>query len=277
MTSLNNSAENKANDAQLLKLVTSAVQSAGMALKQIFCTDNRPKDRKDIVRKIAHIDVISLDILRQSLSNVLPHAQWVEDEEGTGKLPAGEWWITDPVEGAVNFMHGLQAWGVTLTLVRNNEIVLTAVHLPMSDDTYTALRGGGAWLNDRQLQISTKTHLNAAIVGTCQAMPNESDDTYRYMGLSVIAMLKAALVVNVSVPATLQLIQVAAGRQDLFWQHSQVRSGLLAGALLVSEAGGKVTDLQGAPWHLDSPGFLASSPLLAEQAAAVLTLIAKYT
>jgi len=274
MTSLNHSAEKKANDAHLLRLVTSVVQSAGMALKQSFSADNRPKDREDIAKKITAIDVISLDILRESLSVALPHAQWVEDEEGTGTLPAGEWWVTDPVEGAINFIHGLQDWGVTVTLVRDNEIVLTAVHLPMSDDTYTALRGEGAWLNDRRLQTSTKTHLNAAMVGTGQAMPNESDDTYRRMGMSVVAMLKAALVVHVSVPTTLQLIQVAAGSQDIFWQYSQVRSGLLAGALLVSEAGGEVTDLQGAPWHLGSSSFLASTSSLVEQAAAVLTLIA---
>jgi len=74
----------------------------------------------------------------------------------------------------------------------------------------------------------------------------------------------------VSVPATWQLIQVAAGRMDAFWQFSQVRSGLLAGALLVAEAGGVVTDTHGKPWSLDSDDFLATTPSL--HAAAVETL-----
>ncbi|OEZ55438.1 inositol monophosphatase [Duganella sp. HH105] len=83
-------------------------------------------------------------------------------------------------------------------------------------------------------------------------------------------MLAAALVVRVSVPATLQLIQVAAGRQDLFWQYSQVRSGLVAGALLVAEAGGSVSGLDGTPWNLRSAGLLAGGPALATAAVAVL-------
>lgn len=79
-----------------------------------------------------------------------------------------------------------------------------------------------------------------------------------------------ALVVRVSVPATLQLVQVAAGRQDLFWQYSQLRSGLVAGALLVAEAGGSVTDLDGTPWWLGSSGLIAGAPALAGPAVAIL-------
>ena len=88
-------------------------------------------------------------------------------------------------------------------------------------------------------------------------------------------MLEAALVVRVSVPSTLQLIHVASGSQDAFWQYSQVRSGLCAGALLVAEAGGSVTDLHGAPWTPGSDAFLASAPGLADASAAVLSAIAE--
>ena len=84
-------------------------------------------------------------------------------------------------------------------------------------------------------------------------------------------MLGTALVVRVSVPATLQLIHVAAGRMDAFWQHSNVRVGLLGGALLVTEAGGTVTDTRGELWTLFSPTFLASAPALHAAAVAVLS------
>jgi len=131
-----------------------------------------------------------------------------------------------------------------------------------------------AWCNGTRLRTSGKTALNAAMAGTGQAVPDEGSAAYRRIGQSVTAMLAATLVVSVSVPATLQLVQVAAGRQDLFWQYSQVRSGLLAGALLVAEAGGSVTDLHGAPWHLDSTGLLASAPALSAAAVAVLATIA---
>ncbi|MFY0578744.1 inositol monophosphatase family protein [Cystobacter fuscus] len=86
-------------------------------------------------------------------------------------------------------------------------------------------------------------------------------------------MLENALVLRVSVPATLQLIQVAAGRMDAFWQYSQVRSGLLAGALLVEEAGGGISDTQGRPWSLTSGDFLAAASPLHGAAVGVLSSI----
>jgi myo-inositol-1(or 4)-monophosphatase len=91
------------------------------------------------------------------------------------------------------------------------------------------------------------------------------------MGATVTAMLINALVVRVSVPATLQLVHVASGRMDAFWQFSDVRSGLLPGALLVAEAGGTVTDTRGEPWTLAGGDFLACAPGLHAQAVGVLS------
>ena len=263
-----------ADDARLLTLAVAAIQSAGLAVRARFHADTRPGSRHDIGVKIAANDAVSLAVLRPALSAASPAAQWAGDEGGTGRLPDGEWWIVDPVEGAINHVHGLPDWGVTATLVRDNLPVLTAVHLPMSAQTYTALRGGGAWLNGKRLHASLKTELNAAMTGTGQAVPDEGSAVYQRIGRSVAAMLEAVLVVRVSVPSTLQLVQVAAGRQDLFWQYSQVRSGLLAGALLVAEAGGKVSDLDGNAWQPDSSGLLASAAALSAPALAVLARIA---
>jgi myo-inositol-1(or 4)-monophosphatase len=273
MNTFNHSSTANAGDAHLLEAVVAAVQSAGQAVKALFNSAARPADLQEIAARIAANDTVSLDMLRARLSALRPQARWAEDEGAGGILPPGEWWVADPVEGAINHIHGEPDWGVTLTLVRDNQAVLTVVHLPMSGDTYTAELGGGAWLNGVSLYATSKTALNAAIVGTGQAVPNEGSIVYRRMGQSVTAMLEAALVVRVAVPATLQLVKLAAGHQDVFWQFSQVRSGLLAGALLVAEAGGSVTDVNGAPWHLGSDSFLASGPALAASAIAVLSPI----
>ncbi|WP_375503079.1 inositol monophosphatase family protein [uncultured Jatrophihabitans sp.] len=128
----------------------------------------------------------------------------------------------------------------------------------------------GACQDGAPLAASPKTNLSAALVGTGQASPRETTATYESMGRTITAMLGAGGVVRVSVPATLQLIRVVAGRTDVFWQHSAVRSGLLAGALLVHEAGGAVTDLDGQPWTLASADFLAAVPALHPAAAAIL-------
>lgn len=124
------------------------------------------------------------------------------------------------------------------------------------------------------LRVSAKTDLGAALTGTGQARPGEDEHTFRRIGASVTQMLVHGLVVRVSVPATLQLIHVAAGRTDAFWQFSDVRSGLVAGALLVAEAKGAVTDTHGTPWSLTSPDFLAAAPGIHAAAVAVLSPIA---
>ena len=257
-----------------LHAAVAAVQLAGSHLKERFSADAPPfQNLGGVVAAIHANDEASLAFLREPLLAARPGAQWAEEEEEGGELPPGEWWITDPVEGNINHIHGMADWGVTATLVRDNVPVLTAIPLPLSGHTYTALRGGGAWLDGVRLQPSKKTELNAALVGTGQAKPGEGGDTFHRIGQSVTAMLEAALVLRVSVPATLQLIQIAAGRMDVFWQYSQVRSGLVAGALLVEEAGGAISDTHGRPWNLASGDFLAAAPGLHSAAVEVLSAI----
>ncbi|WP_433926645.1 inositol monophosphatase [Sorangium cellulosum] len=263
----------RAEDESLLPLVVAALTAAGERLVDRFSTEPRLESREEVFAALAASDAVSLEALREPLSRARPGAGWVEDELGCGPLPPGEWWVTDTVEGNINHVHGMMDWCVTATLVRDDEPVLTAVHLPLSGDTYTALKGAGAYLGNRRLRASAKAKLDAAFVGTSQAKPDEDTETYRRIGQSVTAMLGSALVLRVSVPATLQLIQVAAGRMDVFWQYSQIRSGLVAGALLVAEAGGAVTDTRGNRWTLASDDFLAAAPQLHAGAIDVLSTV----
>ncbi|MEU3461163.1 inositol monophosphatase family protein [Streptomyces sp. NPDC006733] len=249
-----------AADTTLLADVTAAVETAGRTLRDRYTTHARGVSLDEVVAEIYANDDAVLAVLREPLLQARAGSQWAEDELAGGALPAGEWWVVDPAEGNINHVHGMDDWSVTATLVRDNRPVLTVVHLPLTGDTYTAVAGGGTHLNGQKLQVSAKTDLGATLIGTGQAKPGETDATFRRIGDSVTAMLINGLVVRVSVPATMQLIHVAAGRMDAFWQFSDVRSGLVAGALLVAEAGGTVTDLAGAPWHTGSRDFLAAAP-----------------
>ncbi|MCK2241358.1 MULTISPECIES: inositol monophosphatase family protein [unclassified Crossiella] len=261
------------SDQKLLPAVVTAVRAAGDRVRERFTADARPDSLTTILDALRANDDTSLEVLRAALRRIRPGAGWVADELAGGALPAGEWWVTDPVEGNINHVHGLADWAVTATLVRDNEAVLTVVHLPLTGDLYTALRGEGAWHNGNPLHASAKTSLDAAFVGTGQARPGEDAGTLRRIGESITAMLGAALVARMSVPATLQLVQLAAGRLDVFWQYSDVRSGLLAGALLAREAGGVVTDTHGRPWRPGAADFLASAPAVHQAAVDVLTAV----
>jgi len=156
-------------DEALLPAVVAAVHAAGARLLTRFSADARPAGREDVVAAIDANDAASLDLLRDALARARPGAGWVDDDEEGGTLPQGEWWVTDPVEGNINHIHGLSDWGVTAALVRDNLPVLAVAHLPMTGNTYTAIHGAGAFLDGVRLHPSAKTDLKAALVGTGQA------------------------------------------------------------------------------------------------------------
>ena len=260
-------------DRALLPGMTEAARIAGAQMRTRFHDVPEFGTRDDVVSAIYANDGASLEYLKPRLMELRPDAGWVEDELESGPLADGEWWVVDPVEGNINHCHGIPDWGVTATLVRDNAPAVSTVYFPLTNQLYAAVRGGGATLDGVALRTSTKTEFGGAMVGTGQARPGESTKTFERIGLSMTAMLNQALVVRASVPATLLLVHVAAGRMEAFWQFSQVRSGLLAGALLVSEAGGIVTDVCGKPWNLSSPNFLAAAPAMHPAAVTVLSSI----
>ncbi|MFC5219804.1 inositol monophosphatase family protein [Streptomyces coerulescens] len=260
-----------ASDADLLAQTAIAVRAAASALRERFGEVVRYRTREELMRALAANDDAALDVLRPRLTLLRPDARWVEDELAGGALPPGEWWVLDPAEGNVNHLHALPEWAVTATLVRDNQPVLTAVHLPLTGETYTALAGGGAHLDGRPLHVSQITDLGLSLVATSQARPDEDETVVRRIGSSITAMLFDALVVRTSVPATLHLLNVAAGRIDAFWQFAGARADLLPGALLVAEAGGRITDAEGSPWTPESESFLAAAPGVHTEAVTTLS------
>ena len=260
-----------ASDVDLLAQTAIAVRSAGSALRERFGDVVRYETRDDLLRTLAGNDDAALDVLRPRLGLLRPDARWVEDELQGGALPPGEWWVVDPAEGNINHLHGLPEWAVTATLVRENKPVLTVVHLPLTGQTYTALAGAGAHLDGRPLRVSETTSLGLSLVATSQARPDEAKAIVQRIGSSVTAMLLDALVVRMSVPATLHLLNVAAGRIDAFWQFAGARADLLPGALLVAEAGGRISDAEGRPWTPQSESFLAAAPGVQAEAVATLS------
>jgi len=253
----------------LIDTVTAAVRQAGERLLSRYSTESRPTDLDTLLAAIRANEHAVTDGLRPALAAALPGATWDDDEHGTGPLPAGERWLVDPVGGNVNAVHGMIDWNVGVTLVRDGRPVLTVVHAPLTDETFTATAGGGAFRNGIPLNVAPKTDLAAALVGTGQGKPGRDPEYARRMGESIAAMLRHALYVRVSVPVTHQLTQVAAGRMDAHWQFDNVRAHV-GPLLLAREAGATVTDLDGKPWELTSDGYLAAAPGLHAAALDVL-------
>lgn len=262
----------KSQDARLIESVIEEVHAAGARLMAGFSPTARPDDGEDMFLAASTSESLSLGPLRAALVDAHPDAGWVEDEGGSAVLGDGDWWVVDAVEGNVNYIHGSPEWCVSVVLVRDNTPVLAVVHEPVGDRTYTATVGGGAWLNGKPLRTSRKTDLASVLATTAQAAAGQRD-TYHQIGASITAMLEATLLVRATVPSTFPLLMVAAGHADVFWQYQPVLTGIVPGMLLVTEAGGTVTDIDGQPWRPGGLSFLASAPGVHRAAADVLSAV----
>ena len=252
----------------LLAATTAAVRAAGARMLERYSPASRQPGLPELLKSLHDNDSAVADVLRPALAAIRPEARWLDDEHGSGPLPGGEWWLIDPMGGNVNAVHGMPDWNVGVSLVRDGRPVLAVLYFPVLGELFTATEGGGAHLDGERLRVSAKTSLDGALAGTGQAQPGHG--FLERMGRSFTAMSEAALYVRISVPVTHQLAQVAAGRMDLHWQFDNVRSHA-AGVLLVQEAGGVVTDLDGGPWDLTSTGYLAAAPGVHDAALKVLT------
>jgi myo-inositol-1(or 4)-monophosphatase len=258
---------------ELLPAVVKAAAAAGDRLLAEFSPAARPASRTDMAAAGHHMEELVLGELRPELDSLRRGAGWVDDDMETTPLPPGEWWVVDAVEGAVNYVHGLSEWSVTVALIRDGQPVLAVVRQPVGDLTYTAVSGAGAYLNGQRLHASAKTGLDAAIAVTGQAEAGQ-DATYRRIGASITAMLGQALLVRASVPSTFPMLLVATGQSDVFWQYEPVLPGVAAGLLVITEAGGTVTRIDGSPWRPGSPDILAAAPALHAAAAGALATAA---
>jgi myo-inositol-1(or 4)-monophosphatase len=246
-------------DGRLLSAVTQIAIEAGDRLLAVYSPGARPSDRDELMKAALRNEEASSAGLREALQVLRPDARWLEEDNETGAIPAGEWWVVDTAEGSVNHVHGLPEWGVSITLVSDGVPVLGVFREPVGDVTCTVRRGYGAFQDGRQLRASGKAGLEVAVVGTGQAEAGQAG-TYARIGRSVTALLREAFLVRVTVPSTFPMLQVADGHIDAFWQYEPVLPGVALGILAVAEAGGVVTAADGSPWTPAADSVLVAAP-----------------
>ena len=178
-------------------------------------------------------------------------------------------WIVDPLDGTTNFVHGLPFFAVAIALAVAGEPVVGVVHAPALGVTYTGAKGGGAFRNGEPLTVSTTTELGSALVATGFSYNRSEvgvDDNLERFGRA----LHATRDVRRFGSAELDLCAVAAGQYDAYWELYLSPYDVAAGAVVVSEAGGKVTDLEGGKDWLYGGQILASNGSLHESMLALV-------
>lgn len=166
-------------------------------------------------------------------------------------------WIIDPLDGTTNFLHGFPQFSVSIALQVKGRLEQAVVYDPMRQELFTASRGEGAQLNDRRIRVSKAKGLENSLLGTGFPFRQmEFIDDY-------INIFKALLPETAGIrragSAALDLAYVAAGRFDGFWEYGLKPWDMAAGALLIKEAGGHVTDFSGSPDVMDSGDVVAGN------------------
>ena len=243
---------------EYLKAALEIAREAGAVLREevLHPPDIAYKGDYDLVTQA---DKRSEAVIVSRLQQLFPqHA--VAAEEGSGKETGSEFrWHVDPLDGTTNFAHGYPCFCVSVALARGNELLLGVVYNPIFEEMFWASRGAGAFFNGKKIACSKIPALRGSLL--CTGFPNHKrhalpnihyywDFTLRSHG------------VRRDGSAALDLAYVAAGRFDGFWEFALKPWDTAAGVLLVEEAGGKISDLEGKPYVLGGASILATNGLI---------------
>lgn len=207
-------------------------------------------------------DVASERLIVAAIREAFPDHSIYAEESATGALPDVEWlWLVDPVDGTTNYAHGLPIFGVNLALAHHGVPVLGVTHDPSAGRTYWAEIGGGAWVRvageDQRLTVSRTAVIERALLSTGFVAARKERPLHNRAEFNALDLRSQS--VRRLGSAALALAWVAAGFLEAYWEEELKPWDYAAGCVLVSEAGGCMTEHSGAPLRLDSPSLIASN------------------
>jgi myo-inositol-1(or 4)-monophosphatase len=225
--------------------MTKAAHRAGRSLKRdLGEVENLQVSLKGPRNFVTAADRRAEEIVHEELAKARPDYGFLGEEGGArAGADKSHRWIVDPLDGTTNFLHGIPHFAVSIALEREGTIVAALTYNPANDDTFTAERGKGAFLNDRRIRVAARQRLADAVVAC--GLPHYGRGDLVLGRHEIAAAQNHFAGLRRYGAATLDLAWVAAGRFDAFWERDLSPWDLAAGILLVREAGGFVTDLDG--------------------------------
>jgi myo-inositol-1(or 4)-monophosphatase len=251
------------------RVAIGAARAAGELLRSELAGARRIAFKGAPTNLVTEMDARAETLILGQLREAFPDDALLSEEIGGAAGRSGRRWIVDPLDGTTNYAHGLPLFAVSIGLEVDGRVMLGVVCDPVHDELYVAERGAGAFVNDRKLEVSRATTLDESLLVT--GFPyniRETDDNNlrEYAAFSLRAQGARRLG-----SAVLYLSWLAAGRLDGYWELRLGAWDVAAGSLLVEEAGGRVTALDGSPLDLERPSVLASNGIIHAEMLAVLT------
>ncbi|WP_153130981.1 inositol monophosphatase family protein [Dechloromonas hortensis] len=232
------------------------INRASNDLDLLKVSTKQPNDFVTEVDRAAEASII--ETLQEAYPGYGILAEESGETAGKGNNDAEYQWIIDPLDGTTNFIHGMPQYAVSIALAKAGVVEQAVVFDPNRNELFTASKGAGAFLNERRIRVSKRLKLQDALIGT--GFPYRQ---FQHID-SYLAIFKelAQKTAGLRRPgaASLDLAYVACGRYDAFWEFGLAPWDMAAGSLLISEAGGLVSDLRGETNYLETGNIIAGTP-----------------
>ncbi len=244
----------------LMNVMLAAARKAGRSLARDFGeVEQLQVSLKGPANFVSAADHRAEEILHEELSRARPGYGLLMEErgeiEGSDRTHR---WIVDPLDGTTNFLHGIPLFAISIALEREGELVAGLVFNPATQETYTAEKGKGAYLNDRRrLRVAARSELAQCVIGT--GIPHSGRPEHGLFLKELGAVMAATAGVRRMGAAALDLAWTAAGRLDGFWERHLRPWDLAAGIVILREAGGFVSDADGKDAILDKGSVVAGN------------------
>lgn len=225
-------------------------RQAGQILSNGYEKDHKV-DFKGVIDIVTEIDHLSEKYIIGEIQQLFPGHSILAEESGSLKGSDGHLWIIDPIDGTVNYAHGVPMFCVSIAYAYQGQVILGAVFDPMRDELFTAERGKGAWLNGRPLQVADATELKRSLLVTGFPYDTWNTPHNNFDNFSKLARMTQG--VRRLGSAALDLCYVGAGRFDGYWELSVKPWDVAAAGLVAEEAGAKVTNAKGEKDYLSQP------------------------
>jgi len=254
----------------ILNVMVAAAHKAARGLKRDFGeVENLQVSRKGPSDFVSVADHRAEDVIRTELAKARPDYGFLMEESGEtpGRDPQHRW-IVDPLDGTSNFLHGVPHFCISIALERQGRLAAGVIYDPIADELFTAERGGGAFLNDRRLRVAARTQLGETLIGT--GIPFRGKGDHPGYVRELTSVMSEVAGIRRFGAAALDLAYVAAGRFDGFWERGLSPWDIAAGILVIREAGGFVTDMDGGDALFEKGHLIAGNEAIHRQLLVLL-------
>ncbi|HLZ68188.1 MAG TPA: inositol monophosphatase family protein [Aliidongia sp.] len=228
----------------VINVMAAAARKAGRGLIRDFGeVENLQVSQKGPSDFVSTADLKAEKTLRAELEKARPGYGFLMEESAETIGDGRHRWIVDPLDGTLNFLHGIPHFAISVALEREGEIIAGVVYEPLRDEEYWAEKGSGAFVSDRRIRVSGRRDLGQAVIAT--GMPFRGKEAHPGYMRTLNAVMAETAGVRRFGAAALDLAYVAAGRFDGFWEFGLKPWDMAAGLLLVKEAGGYCSEPDG--------------------------------